>query len=237
MSSYPYTIHDGHFIIETGEQRWLLDTGSPVSVGDVPIKMGAEEFTPSSSFMGVTINALQEMVGTQFDALVGMDLLKTNSFYLNKGNKSNQNIRFDADPINFSGTTVGMQLTMGIPSLPTKIGAEDTTLFFDTGAKLTYLPARLLEGLEQAGECADFYPGIGKFTTLLYKVKIDFGAGEREVDVGILPELLETMFAVANVEGVLGNSAWEKESVCCSFAYDEIVFNAWPQLVRSSYVE
>ncbi|MDP6151342.1 MAG: hypothetical protein QGH46_08945 [Gammaproteobacteria bacterium] len=60
--AFPYSLHDDHFIVEAGAQRWLLDTGSPITVGNGSLQLGSLTHEASDNYLGVTIDSLQEMV-------------------------------------------------------------------------------------------------------------------------------------------------------------------------------
>jgi hypothetical protein len=228
--SYPYTEHDGHFIVDTGEQRWLLDTGSPVSVGSARIKLGGASSQPLQNFMGVTIDWLQEMVGTEFDALVGMDVLRHKSFMIDA---ELGQVHFGLRAAQVNGLKHTFYTTMGIPTVELSIAAEYCALFFDTGAKITYLAKNYLDTLDDPlREIQDFYPGLGQFTAQVYETHVNFGDDETFIEAALLPEQLDALLDVATVEGILGNDSWNYGSVYCSGPEQKIIFEA--ELTKSA---
>ena len=42
--SYPLTLHEGHLLIEVDGRRYLVDTGSPSSIGRAPVRLAGREF-------------------------------------------------------------------------------------------------------------------------------------------------------------------------------------------------
>jgi hypothetical protein len=223
MATYPYTVHDDHFIVDGCRQRWLLDTGSPVSVGDGSIEFGELTHTPANNLMGITIGALQEMVGAHFNTLIGMDVLGRHGLLINR---TEQWIEVGTDAEVVNGYAEPLTFTLGIPTLSARVGEHAVSLFFDTGAKITYLSGEFLPAGEPIREAEDFYPGLGTFTTPVYRINAEIGGQTGEIEVGKLPEALQVMVGGAGVQGILGNSAWVDRTLYLSASEATLVFDA-----------
>ncbi|MDP6696111.1 MAG: hypothetical protein QF803_10925 [Gammaproteobacteria bacterium] len=218
--TFPYSLHDDHFIVEAGAQRWLLDTGSPVTVGSDPIQLGSLTHEASDNYLGVNIDSLQEMVGVEFDALVGMDVLSQTSLLIDKAEKR---VHFGAPA--GDGNSPPLTFAAGIPIIELAVNECNTKLFFDTGAKITYLPSRLLGNSRQVRTVDDFYPGLGPFSTPVFRVQATIGDQETEIETGQLPEQLEAMVGLMGVDGILGNSAWHDQDLWFSPGECQIAFD------------
>jgi len=119
-----------------------------------------------------------------------------------------------------------VELVMGVPTLEMNISGTTQRLFFDTGAKITYLPASAVRGFRPLHEVEDFYPGFGPFKSCVYQLPADIGRRHVVIDVGVLPETLESRLLMAGTNGILGNSAWQGRSVHYSPANRTLRFDA-----------
>jgi hypothetical protein len=221
--SYPLIEHDGHYIVDTGTHRWLLDTGSPVSVGTGNIRLGTTGVRLRDNFMGLTIEWLQEMVGTHFDALVGMDALRCKRFMIDV---ANEQVHFGIWRHQITGLQHNFYTEMGLPVLDIKMDGDYCPMVFDTGAKISYLPEHMLEYQEQLEDIDDFYPGLGRFKAEVYETELDLGEGDCVTEAAVLPEQLSTLLDLLGVLGILGNNTWNYGNVYCSGFEKKIIFEA-----------
>lgn len=95
---------------------------------------------------------------------------------------------------------------MGIPIIQAEVNGSEIRMFFDTGAKLSYLDPEITENFQSIGTTNDFYPGLGSFETQTYRVPIRLGSTEIELTVGTLPEMLQLTLMMANTSGILGTA-------------------------------
>jgi hypothetical protein len=61
---------------------------------------------------------------------------------------------------------------MGIPIIEAVIGNDRVRMFFDTGAKLSYLDPLRTSIYSPSGTENYFYPGLGEFSTHTYDIPI-----------------------------------------------------------------
>ncbi len=57
-------------------RRILIDTGSPATIADEPLKIGSMTFPVTSSYGGVPVKKLSQLVGYTFDCLLGISVMK-----------------------------------------------------------------------------------------------------------------------------------------------------------------
>lgn len=58
------------------KRRILIDTGSPATIADEPLKIGSKTFPVTSTYSGVPVKKLSELVGYKFDCLLGISVMK-----------------------------------------------------------------------------------------------------------------------------------------------------------------
>ena len=204
MKCYPYELVGGHIIVVDGADRLLLDTGGPTSVAETgALGFGGIQTSTATDYMGVTPASLSEHIGCHISALVGADVL--NQFDV-RIDPTNRTVTIQDDEPELNGTVMQLDFFMGIPVVEVGVGTRSVRMFFDTGAKLSYVSPDITTGVEPAGQEDDFYPGVGKFTTEAFDVRVHFGEESCALRVGHLPELLQMTLMMADTSGILGTA-------------------------------
>ena len=223
MLRFPSDIIDGHIIVTINSVKYLLDTGSPISFGNVPVvSIDGKDFPLQPSAVGMTIETINRLGGLQIDGLMGMNILK------------HFDARITPNKTFFSSTTFPLadnavhlpivDSIMTVPVVQIGMAGEKHRLFFDTGAKLGYLHEDLLQGHESTGETNDFYPTIGQFTVPTYRVSIDIAEQQAEtITFGVLPPPLKSLLYSGNIKGILGSELLQKYNVVLSSLTNQIV--------------
>jgi hypothetical protein len=219
METYPLEIHDDHPIARIDGRRCLIDTGSPVSIGEQPLWLLGGQRALQREVMGLTAATLSEMVGAPLDALLGADVLHTGSFLVDWNHGT---IAFSSAPIPFEGAAVPTRRVMGIPIVTFRAGGEALTGFLDSGAKLSYMPAERAAGLPPDGEAEDFYPGFGRFTTATVRAPVELGGFPFEARFGVLPDLLAMTLGLAGVSWILGSDVFKQFRVLVDLAASRV---------------
>ena len=193
----------GHLFLHDGERRYLLDTGAPQSFGEhATLTLDGQRFAVQEEFMGLTAGVLSDLVAQRTDGLLGADVL------------NQLDLRFDVAggvvelsraPLEATGESVPLRFAMGVPIVRASMGGESASLFFDTGAQLSYWQASELQGFEPAGQMSDFYPGFGTFETDTFSVPVSLGARTMVVRCGQLPAMLGMSLMVVGCSGIIGN--------------------------------
>ena len=204
--TYPLVIYDNHLIANISGLQVLIDTGSPVSIGRASLDLLGITCKPQHSFMGLSINLIEEYLGHKIDLLLGADMLNSLCFSINYDDRT---VSFSSEPQNLEGKSLPVEKMHNVPIIAIKAGGQHRKVFFDTGAKVSYLKQSLTVGLTCTGKAKDFYPGIGQFETELYRVPLEILDEAIELDCGNLPALIEMTLAMANCDGILGNAIFK----------------------------
>jgi hypothetical protein len=183
----------------------MIDTGCPVLVGLTPFEFLGKTYPAVADYFGVTVENLSRHVGFPIDFLVGTDVLREHPWTLD-WEKSlvtfHTGPRISAEPL---PAVLPLGETFGVPTVPFRAAGFEANAILDSGAPLQFCPKRAVAGLAPVREQEDFFPNsIGKFTTPVFRLPVEF-AGERfESEFGFLPQELQAGLEFAGIEWILG---------------------------------
>lgn len=202
MKQFGIQLFKGHPIIIDGENRILIDTGAPSTIhASNTLNFCSESFGCSTSYMGLTVSKISDMLGTEITTLLGADILFDFKILLDY---QNQVIEFSKQEIDMNGTQVDISNFVGIPIIKMTVANQELKFFLDTGAKLSYLSDSLTSNYESVGINEDFYPGVGKFQTECFVIPTVFGDKEFVATYGNLPTLLQMTLMLGGTDGIIG---------------------------------
>ena len=202
--TYKYEFIDGHIIAAADQCRLLIDTGAPFSVAESStIEFAGRSFRAQRNYMGVSPESLSTSVGTPIDALVGADILNRYDMLIDP---TTVTLHVSEDDLPLNGQAQELEDFMGIPIVDVAVGEDKVRMFFDTGAKLSYLDAGRTDAFESVGTETDFYPGMGEFSTKVYDIPIMLAGETIVLRFGNLPELLQMTLMMAATGGILGTA-------------------------------
>ena len=174
---------NGHIILPCEGKRLLVDTGSPISICYGSMDFLVREYQLHTPVQGASPEALSEFIGTQIDALIGLDIL------------SNHDLRLDWNTLEFdpeeNGDGESLPLSFGnfgLPAIPIEVNGHTVEVIFDTGAQISYINKSVVVGECSVGEFCDFHHTVGEFTTDVYRLPTKFGEQVLTLDYGLLPE-------------------------------------------------
>lgn len=205
--TYPLITHAGHLLIEAHGQRYFIDTGSPVSLGDTPIRLADAEIPDPSAGLGpMTVMSLVEMVGTPFDALIVTDLLALFDveIALHARTFTLSEALFDLSagfPVDYVNRT---------PRITCEIDGREAHCFIDTGAPLSYIGDAWLEGAAALEDYDDFHPMFGEFRVPTYATTLRCLGSTLSLRVGRMPELLAHAVDLGGGDGIVGTRLFEQ---------------------------
>ncbi|UJR24223.1 hypothetical protein I4U23_027190 [Adineta vaga] len=215
MDTFATKFLDGHVIVQMNDLDYIVDTGSPVSFGrGTFVVINGKRFSLNETAMGgITATSISALSGLKVDGLIGMDILMHFDILFNL----NQ-ITFSDTLLAYADTTIKLPIidtVMSIPIITLNIGHKDRRIFFDSGAKLSYLSEDLLVS-EPIGQMEDFYFTIGTYTTNIYKIDVTIGEKIESLTFGLLPAALRMMLDISQTKGVIGTELLKKYSIILS---------------------
>lgn len=211
MYEYPLIFMNGHLFMEIEKQKWLIDTGAPNSFGLHPnLQLANQSFSISDNYMGLTAGKISQYVDAECDGLLGVDVLNEFDMIFDVANDS---MIISTDELTVDGEALPLTEFMGIPIVAVKVGAQTYQMFFDTGAKLSYLQDSTIITYPKLDRLNDFYPGFGEFETDTYLVNFVMGSTDYHFQCGSLPELLGMTLLMSGTQGIIGNELFKEKTV------------------------
>ena len=203
MSEYDIKLSNGHVLIEGGNGRLLVDTGSPLSFHKSGrLVLGGQEFSVPTSLMGTDAEYVSEHVHDRVSGLVGMDII---------GRLGGVRIDVPAGKLTVGGGTEGMtripsHLVLGYVFMNMTVNGRQVQVILDTGAPVSYVSPSLTEGLTPVDRVQDFNPMVpgGTFETSIFEFPASFAGRDFSMRAGHLPKLMDAAISLLGVKGVVG---------------------------------
>jgi hypothetical protein len=95
---------------------------------------------------------------------------------------------------------------MGVPIVTADVGGTRLKMFFDTGAKVSYVDEKTANAYPRVGTAQDFYVTIGPFQTAIHRIPMLLGSLIIDLECGTLPQSLQLSLAAAGAVGIVGNA-------------------------------
>jgi Ca-activated chloride channel homolog len=195
----------------------LINTGASVSIADEPEWLFLNQvFKFQAETKGMTCKGLSKALGTQVDAMLGMDILGRLHV---RTNPTLGVIQFSMFSFRSSGARLPLVLDIVPPAARVTIGGNAMTLRLLTALKLNYIPAQMAADLSEAGSASDRLPLGLEFVTPLYKLPISLGQRTLPLYFGVAPEALPLEAG----EGALGADLLQSLPVTLAFPDGEMI--------------
>ena len=204
MHEFPLELFGGHFFIRHDGLTLLLDTGSPVSVGQrSPYRFLGRDVAVVRQYNDMTIPDLSEIVRTRVDMLLGADVL---SRYAVAIDPEAGRVTFGSDPRAPRPRPVPLEVIGGIPVVNVSLAGRPRRVLLHTGASLSCLRDTDTRTYRSVGVARDNYPGLGEFATELRRVPMSIGDQPLTLVCGSLPPVLEQSLVRVRVHGIVGTN-------------------------------
>jgi Ca-activated chloride channel homolog len=199
-----YELHpfDNYAVALIKGKRILIDTGSPLSIGDrTSLDIAGKTFNLRSQ-MGVTPEKLSLWMNTPIDGLLGSDTL---SDFVVTLDWWQSRLTFSPGGTRLQGEQLPVELLMGTPVLQFRASGVATKGIFDTGAKISYMPKRAIGDRSPVRRTNDFHLSTGLFETDVYELQIEMAGHSFRAECGILPDrLATTVRSLTGLEWIIG---------------------------------
>jgi hypothetical protein len=177
-------------------------------VGNAEILMFAGGRYPlQSTFLGKAADELPGPIGVCIDVLIGVDILNRYDMLIDP---VRQVLVLSDEELDVEGEALPIEQTMGVPIVTADVGGTRIKMFFDTGAKVTYVNEETAKAHPQVGTAQDFYVTVGSFQTAIHRISLMLGSLIIDLECGTLPQGLQLSMAAAGAEGIVGNAILER---------------------------
>lgn len=203
MTLLPIVFKGGHLFVEIAGQCWLFDTGAPQSFGEAKeIVLGGQRFQLSRAYMGLSAATLSQFTGVECSGLLGADIIGEFDHLIDIPGAT---LTISTGNLEHAGTALPLSEFMGIPILSARIAGRDHSMFFDTGAQISYFQEDGIAEFPAAGTVTDFFPGFGEFQTDTHLIQVELGGYAFPLRCGTLPGLLGMTLSLAGTAGIIGS--------------------------------
>jgi hypothetical protein len=171
---------DGHIVVNRDGSLSIIDTGAPLST------------TAPSMVSDHLGRPIAELLGC--DALDGWVLeIEWNALRLSWAPSR--------EPL---GDSIPLVMSpLGVPLIDV-LGPDGLVrCVFDTGAPLSYVPGAVAKRHDVVGEREDFFPGLGEFSTSVYRVPMMIGKSALPLECGVLTPLLQMALSLRCPSGYI----------------------------------
>jgi len=192
----------------------LVDTGSPISIGGIELKIGEKNFAFKNNYFNISLDTIIRHTGFEFNGLLGCDIINNYDIFFDNFKK---NIIFYEDQPDLPENNIKTTYYKGSPIVPLKFYEEEFLFFFDTGSWLSYFDEIGNKNLQQSGIFEDFYPTKGFFKTPFFEVSYNICNKNIQSKTGLLPLFLKKMLKLSNVNGILGMNFFVNHNIFYSF--------------------
>lgn len=222
MTTFQINLFKGHPIIKDAENIMFIDTGAPSTIHVAnSLFFCSDNFNCLTNYMGLTVQKISEMLGTEITTLIGADILSNFKVLFDY---KNEVVAFSKDETNSLRNETPISSFMGIPIIELTVDNQKLKFFLDTGAKLSYLDSELTSQQTSIGREEDFYPGVGKFETECYEILTNLGDKEFNVKYGNLPSLLQLTLMLSGTNGIIGFDFFNNFKVCLDIKNGKIKY-------------
>jgi hypothetical protein len=201
FTEYKIQLEHDHLIIDD-HQGILIDTGSPTSFHDTGrIELCGDSFSVPKSMLNVTSEYLTTEVGCDIHGILGMDFISKHPILFELRN----NFIFVDDDAYYYSHLPSYKLPYNLVCVEMNVNGKPVRLIVDTGAKISYIEASIVEDLDSVDTKQDFSPIFGHFGTTIYECNVQFLENRSNtLKFGVPPLLLSKFMATMNVQGILG---------------------------------
>lgn len=193
-------IVDGHLLVDRDGETHLIDTG-------IPHDMEAPAI-------------VSRMLGQPVNRLIGCATLEHGPITIDwpAGVLRHERTRdAEAEEIPLR------RLAFGLPSVTIRHQGRAQDAVLDTGAPLSYAPPTAVEGLVPVRRCTDFMPMIGTFEVDVYRTTLEVGSIVLDLEVGVLPPLLQMALQLLTPTGwILGSALFRDRVVTLDLANERM---------------
>jgi len=211
----PFETIKNHIILQTDSGKFLLSTGSPITIIKDGVTLGFLEkyFSITRNFKntsrnmsGRMLSEISNFIGTSIDGLIGTDYLMDIDVSIDP---LSETFIFcppvDKRPADFKGVMTDLEIYNSIPVVNLLYNGVEHRAFLDTGSCISYINESLIKGTQPVKKnIPDYLPMYGRFETDIYNLKIALASAELNMNFGVLPSRLACALNDTGIDFIIG---------------------------------
>ena len=201
--THPLVFRNNHLYVEIEGALWVYDTGADSSFGNRSTGLlGPKEDIPELYAGQFSAEDISGFLGETVAGIIGADIINRYDHIIDL--KTSRLTVSDGD-LTSEGIVQPLELFMGVPMLKANIGGATHSLFFDTGAQISYFQGIAPADAVDAGDLEDFFPTVGPFRTQTKHINVGLNVLSHTLRCGKLPGMMGMALSMANVSGMRPN--------------------------------
>jgi len=202
----------------------LIDTGAPISFGDIDAFMMGKDRHPVSR--NPLVAEIRRHLGADVAAVIGMDILRRYDLRIDYlPEVSEYDVRHVHAPQLIMEPGTPLRYALGIPVVDAAVNGRVVPMFVDTGSHHTYVDKALIKGAN-VDTVQDFYPGVGAFESPTYHTKLSLCGRDFTINAAALPKTLEHLLLSSGVKGIIGLDVLKHQRTWLGFLSGVLAFDA-----------
>lgn len=203
ICTHQLVFRNNHLYVEIKGALWVYDTGADSSFGDRATGLLGPKEDIADLYAGQFSAAdISGFLGETVAGIIGADIINRYDHIIDL--RANRLTVSDGD-LTSGGFVQPLEFFMGVPMLKANIGGAAHSLFFDTGAQISYFQGTPTADAIDAEDLEDFFPMVGAFRTQTKHIKVGLNGLSHTLRCGKLPGMMGMALSMANVSGILGN--------------------------------
>ena len=210
--------------MRTAQGLALIDTGSPISFGDLDVVIMGRDSHPVAQRR--LIDEIRLFLGMEVAAVIGMDILRRYDLRVTYISETSEYHVHHANIPQLSlAQNIPLRYAMGIPVVDAAVNGEVVPMFVDTGSHHTFIERAFIKG-SKVGTVNDFCPGLGAFESPAYLTKLSLCGRTFTIHAAVLPRTLEHPLRHSGVRGIIGLDILKQQTTWLGFRSGMLSFEA-----------
>lgn len=201
MQQYAYRTVNGYPIANIRGRQYLLDTGTPFTVGSQPLVIDGELIEVRREVLGITSDKMSEFVGCRLDGILGANL--TDRFVVRIDPVAESLVLdqyLDTASIEIEVINLG-----GLPSVRQTVAGRQIRAFLFLGSHLSWVSADTVADREPVAYDREYFSFTGEIHTPVYHLPVLIGRQRHDMRFGVMPPEIQAMVDMANVSALIGS--------------------------------
>ena len=202
MHKYNIHKHHGPLIIDIDGELWVVDTGSPWTIGSAKaVRFAGDTFAVGHRLWPETYTSVRDGFNVKTAGLIGTDVLNQLDM---KIDLAEHTLTASRDRLECAGDALPLDYANTIPVFQAAFDGFPHRVIFDTGAHISYVHPDLFPEDVNPIRVTDHSPQFGSFETDVTNLLVSVAGRLFPVNCGTLPPPLDSVYPHADVSAIIG---------------------------------